>query len=124
MQDHCARTTEHGRCQIGALSLFMVHRRYPVMTEKRTRMTPERFPRPDAVHRQVNQPAGGNQEKAQVFTPVANLRIIRRLDFTLSDQIEATYRKHYAILEARARHEAAHDARQRIERIRQSQAAV
>jgi DNA-binding GntR family transcriptional regulator len=69
--------------------------------------------------------AAGNREMARIHQEITDrLRIIRRLDFTRDDRINATYREHADILEAiRAGH--AVDAADRLTRhIRVSQKAV
>jgi len=45
--------------------------------------------------------AAGNQEIARVHAELTEkIRIIRRLDFTRDDRVEATYREHAQILRA------------------------
>lgn len=45
--------------------------------------------------------AAGNQEMARIHTELTEkIRIIRRLDFTRDDRIDATYREHAQILQA------------------------
>lgn len=69
--------------------------------------------------------AAGNREMTRIHREVTDrLRIIRRLDFTRDDRIDATYREHAGILDAlRAGH--ATDAAERLaSHIRISQKAV
>lgn len=69
--------------------------------------------------------AAGNREMTRIHREITDrLRIIRRLDFSREDRVEATYVEHAQILEAlRAGH--AQDAAERLTRhIRASQAAV
>lgn len=69
--------------------------------------------------------AVGNREMTRIHREITDrLRIIRRLDFTRDDRIDATYREHAEILEAiRAGH--AVDAADRLtNHIRISQKAV
>jgi len=69
--------------------------------------------------------AAGNQEMTRIHREITDrLRIIRRLDFTRDDRVNATYVEHSLILEA-LRAGQASDAAERLTRhIRASQKAV
>ncbi|MBU2953650.1 GntR family transcriptional regulator [Marinobacter sp. F3R08] len=69
--------------------------------------------------------AAGNREMVRVHREITDrLRIVRRLDFTRDNRVEATYEEHAAILEA-LHQGLAHDAAERLTRhIRTSQKAV
>jgi DNA-binding FadR family transcriptional regulator len=68
--------------------------------------------------------AAGNREISRVHREVTErIRIVRRLDFTRAERIEATYNEHGAILEAIGSREAAlagQRLRQHIEHSRQA----
>ncbi|GAA3565697.1 MULTISPECIES: GntR family transcriptional regulator [Marinobacter] len=69
--------------------------------------------------------AAGNREMTRIHREITErLRIIRRLDFTRDDRIDATYEEHAEILDALRRGEASHAADLLASHIRSSQDAV
>lgn len=69
--------------------------------------------------------AAGNREMARIHREITErLRIIRRLDFTRDDRIDATYTEHSEILEALRQGNAADAADKLTRHIRISQEAV
>lgn len=69
--------------------------------------------------------AAGNDEMTQVHQRITDrLRIIRRLDFTRPDRIDATYREHAEILEALLANNPGEAAEKMTAHIRTSQEAV
>lgn len=69
--------------------------------------------------------AAGNQEMTRIHQEITErLRVIRRLDFTRSDRVDATYEEHAEILDALANNNPAEAAARLTAHIRASQAAV
>lgn len=69
--------------------------------------------------------AAGNDEMTQVHQRITDrLRIIRRLDFTRPDRIDATYREHAEILQALSANNPGEAAEKMAAHIRTSQEAV
>ncbi|XOZ34583.1 GntR family transcriptional regulator [Halomonadaceae bacterium KBTZ08] len=69
--------------------------------------------------------AAGNDEMTQVHQRITDrLRIIRRLDFTRPDRIDATYREHAEILQALSANKPGEAAEKMAAHIRTSQEAV
>ncbi|TVP53501.1 MAG: GntR family transcriptional regulator [Halomonadaceae bacterium] len=69
--------------------------------------------------------AAGNREMTRIHQDITDrLRIIRRLDFTRQDRIDATYQEHAAILDALANNNPGDAAEKLTTHIRISQAAV
>lgn len=69
--------------------------------------------------------AAGNREMTRIHQEITErLRIIRRLDFTRTDRVDATYEEHAEILDALANNNPAEAAAKLTAHIRSSQAAV
>lgn len=69
--------------------------------------------------------AAGNREMTRIHQEITErLRIIRRLDFTRADRVDATYNEHAAILDALAHNNPAEAAAKLTAHIRSSQLAV
>lgn len=69
--------------------------------------------------------AAGNREMTRIHQEITErLRIIRRLDFTRADRVDATYNEHAAILDALAHNNPAEAAAKLTAHIRGSQLAV
>ncbi|BES70001.1 GntR family transcriptional regulator [Marinobacter nanhaiticus D15-8W] len=69
--------------------------------------------------------AAGNREMARIHREITErLRIIRRLDFTRADRVDATYEEHAEILDALANNNPAEAAAKLTAHIRSSQMAV
>lgn len=69
--------------------------------------------------------AAGNREMTRIHQEITErLRIIRRLDFTREDRVDATYEEHAAILDALANNNPGEAAAKLTAHIRTSQAAV
>jgi DNA-binding GntR family transcriptional regulator len=69
--------------------------------------------------------AAGNREMARIHREISDrLRIIRRLDFTRNDRVDATYKEHAQILDAIRRGDAQTAADDLARHIRISQKAV
>lgn len=69
--------------------------------------------------------AAGNREMTRIHREITDrLRIIRRLDFTRDDRVDATYNEHATILDALRRGQADEAANKLANHIRTSQKAV
>lgn len=69
--------------------------------------------------------AAGNQEMSRIHREITErLRVIRRLDFTRDDRVDATYREHAAILTALDENDAQLAAQRLGSHIRSSHGAV
>jgi len=69
--------------------------------------------------------AAGNREMSRIHREISDrLQIIRRLDFTRNDRIDATYKEHAEILEALKNGDAQTAADKLARHIRISQQAV
>lgn len=69
--------------------------------------------------------AAGNREMTRIHREITDrLRIIRRLDFTRDDRVDATYVEHAEILDALRRDQASEAAERLTKHIRASQKAV
>lgn len=69
--------------------------------------------------------AAGNQEMSRIHREITErLRVIRRLDFTRDDRVDATYREHAAILVALDENDAQLAAKRLGSHIRSSHGAV
>jgi DNA-binding GntR family transcriptional regulator len=91
-------------CEMDALDFPELKRQWLIKPEKRLAEGPAVAMLDEQFHKQFVE-AAGNPEMARVHHDITErLRIIRRLDFTKPERVEATYDEHARILNAILRH--------------------